>query len=543
MRELCGREARTTRANRRRAGMPMIRLLAASMIAVVAGGFASLVAGNVAIHPAVASASSSASVPRGLYVANGSSPSTITSFPLGGSGNVAPTATVSACTSCSGKLDPGYGEAFDAAGDLWVSNYYDRPGTVIEYTPSQLSTTGTPTPAITISGLSNPTGLAFDAAGDLWVAEHGNDTLVEFTPPQLLASGSPTPAVTISATNMSITRPWALAFGAHGDLWVSNAGVNTSSQYTLVEFTPPQLSASGSPTPAVTISSGSLVDPEGLAFDAHGDLWASNTGNCTPNCGTLVELTPSQLSTSGSPTPAVTISSPSSSSPEGLDFPENVAFDAAGDLWVADSTSNLLAEYTPSQLTSTGNPTPAKTIGGANTSLSSPAGLVIAEPPTVTSISPASGPGTGGTTVTVTGTGFTPKSAVFFGDVPAFSDQTTYVSPDEMTAVSPAGSGTVDVTVGTVFGTSAKTVADRFSYLGYWEVASDGGIFSFNAPFYGSMGGQPLNKPIVGIAADPATGGYWEVASDGGIFSFNAPFYGSMGGQPLNKPIVGIAEG
>ncbi|MDA8183322.1 MAG: Ig-like domain-containing protein [Actinomycetota bacterium] len=76
---------------------------------------------------------------------------------------------------------------------------------------------------------------------------------------------------------------------------------------------------------------------------------------------------------------------------------------------------------------------------------------------------------------------------------------------------------------------------------GYWEVASDGGIFAFNAPFYGSMGGKPLNAPIVGIAADPATGGYWEVASDGGIFAFNAPFYGSMGGKPLNKPIVGIA--
>jgi hypothetical protein len=76
---------------------------------------------------------------------------------------------------------------------------------------------------------------------------------------------------------------------------------------------------------------------------------------------------------------------------------------------------------------------------------------------------------------------------------------------------------------------------------GYWEVASDGGLFAFNAPFYGSMGGKPLNKPIVGMAYDPATGGYWEVASDGGLFAFNAPFYGSMGGTPLNQPVVGIA--
>jgi hypothetical protein len=76
---------------------------------------------------------------------------------------------------------------------------------------------------------------------------------------------------------------------------------------------------------------------------------------------------------------------------------------------------------------------------------------------------------------------------------------------------------------------------------GYWLVASDGGIFSFHAPFFGSMGGKPLNKPIVGMASDTSTGGYYFVASDGGIFAFNAPFQGSMGGKPLNKPIVGMA--
>lgn len=78
---------------------------------------------------------------------------------------------------------------------------------------------------------------------------------------------------------------------------------------------------------------------------------------------------------------------------------------------------------------------------------------------------------------------------------------------------------------------------------GYWIAASDGGVFSFgNAVFYGSMGGQALNSPVVGIAARPQGDGYWLVAADGGIFSFGAaPFQGSMGGQPLNQPIVGIA--
>ncbi len=78
---------------------------------------------------------------------------------------------------------------------------------------------------------------------------------------------------------------------------------------------------------------------------------------------------------------------------------------------------------------------------------------------------------------------------------------------------------------------------------GYWEVASDGGVFAFgDAVFHGSMGGQHLAQPVVGIAPTHDDGGYWEVASDGGVFAFgDAVFHGSMGGHPLAKPVVGIA--
>jgi hypothetical protein len=63
---------------------------------------------------------------------------------------------------------------------------------------------------------------------------------------------------------------------------------------------------------------------------------------------------------------------------------------------------------------------------------------------------------------------------------------------------------------------------------GYYQVATDGGIFAFgDAGFQGSTGNLTLNEPIVGMATDPATGGYWLVAREGGIFAFDAPFYGS----------------
>jgi len=95
-------------------------------------------------------------------------------------------------------------------------------------------------------------------------------------------------------------------------------------------------------------------------------------------------------------------------------------------------------------------------------------------------------------------------------------------------------------TVGTLT-TAATTNAP--SSPGYWEVASDGGVFSFgSAQFYGSTGSLRLNEPVVGMASTPDGHGYWLVASDGGVFSFgDAQFYGSTGSVQLNKPIVGMA--
>jgi len=80
--------------------------------------------------------------------------------------------------------------------------------------------------------------------------------------------------------------------------------------------------------------------------------------------------------------------------------------------------------------------------------------------PTLTNISPNSGPA--GTTVTITGTGFTGVTAVQFG-----STTTTFqfVSDTQITTVSPAGSGTVDVTITTASGTSAPNAADQFTYI------------------------------------------------------------------------------
>ena len=92
-------------------------------------------------------------------------------------------------------------------------------------------------------------------------------------------------------------------------------------------------------------------------------------------------------------------------------------------------------------------------------------------------------------------------------------------------------------------GAVLKISIEPIAAPGYWEVASDGGIFSYGgAQFYGSTGSLHLNAPIVGMAATPDDAGYWLLASDGGIFAFgDAIFYGSTGGLHLNAPIVAMS--
>lgn len=83
--------------------------------------------------------------------------------------------------------------------------------------------------------------------------------------------------------------------------------------------------------------------------------------------------------------------------------------------------------------------------------------------PTVSGISPSSGPTSGGTYLTINGTDFSAQSQVWFG-----SEQARVTDPVTSTvlhAIAPAESaGTVDVTVTTQGVTSATTTADEFTY-------------------------------------------------------------------------------
>lgn len=101
--------------------------------------------------------------------------------------------------------------------------------------------------------------------------------------------------------------------------------------------------------------------------------------------------------------------------------------------------------------------------------------------PIVTSISPSSSNIAGGTTVSITGTGFADATAVNFG---SNSASFTINSDSNITATAPANSpGVVDITVTTPTGTSTTSSADQFTYT------SPHIIFLTNSAYNGNLGG------------------------------------------------------
>lgn len=87
----------------------------------------------------------------------------------------------------------------------------------------------------------------------------------------------------------------------------------------------------------------------------------------------------------------------------------------------------------------------------------------VADPPTVTSVSPRYGPAAGGTLVTIKGTFLARASGVNVGGAPA--SEVNVLSAETITARTPPGSvGTTDVTVTTPTATSATSLKDHFTY-------------------------------------------------------------------------------
>ena len=202
---------------------------------------------------------------------------------------------------------------------------------------------------------------------------------------------------------------------------------------------------------------------------------------------------------------------------------------AASPFSVVNDTTITLT--TPADPIATGQATLGVTVTSpAGTGPTSPADeytFVVA--PVITSISPTVGPITGGTTVTITGIGFTGETSMSFGGIPVFPAS---VSDTSITVTAPAGetTETVDLTVTTVGGTSATSSADQFTY----------GAPIVCAKLTGTVGGSitvstcaPLNAGDTRATLDP-TGTFfiWSKSAQTTTVSLGTPTSPGQGSCP-----------
>ena len=149
-------------------------------------------------------------------------------------------------------------------------------------------------------------------------------------------------------------------------------------------------------------------------------------------------------------------------------------------------------------------------------------------PPTVTAISPGSGPTAGGTSVTLTGTNLAHVTAVSFGGTAATGF--TINSETSITATAPAGTGTVDVTVTNAAATSATSSADQFTYNGAMAVTTNPTDQTINA-------GQTATFTVA-ASGTPTPTVQWQFSSDGG-----ATFQNVAGATTTTLTVPNVAAG
>jgi sugar lactone lactonase YvrE len=257
----------------------------------------------------------------------------------------------------SAELDSPAAVALDAAGDLFIADTgncvirrVDATGilagvimTVAGNGSCGYDVDGVPA---TSAGLGNPQGLALDAAGDLFIADTDDNRIRRVdASSRLIATviGDGNAAYTGDsgpATAAEVNQPTGVLVDSSGDLYVVDNGNNVIrfvSAATGVITTRVGNGTSGFSGDGGPAGSAELSAPAGAAFDSAGNLFIADTDNdvvrrvdaASGNISTVAGDTNYGFSGDGGAATSATLAQPA-----------GVAFDAAGNLYVADSSNN-----------------------------------------------------------------------------------------------------------------------------------------------------------------------------------------------------------
>jgi hypothetical protein len=249
--------------------------------------------------------------------------------------------------------------AVDGAGTVYVADTLNN--TIRKITPLGAVTTfaGTAGSAGSTDAVgpaarfSAPQGIAVDATGNVYVADTGNSTIRKITSGGSVSTLAGT-AGSFGATDSvgaaaSFDTPSALAVDGSGNVFVADTANST-----IRKITPGGSVSTWAGTAGVFGSndangpSASFTAPQGIAVDGSGNVFVADTGNST-----IREIDSAQNVTTFAGTAGTFSFAEGTGAAAFFNSPEGVAVDGSGNVWVSDSSNELIRMLTPGAVSST----------------------------------------------------------------------------------------------------------------------------------------------------------------------------------------------
>ena len=252
------------------------------------------------------------------------------------------------------SFDQPVGLTVDANNDLFVA---ERGGDDIrEISHGTVTTFAGGTGVGTLNGpaatatFDYPIALAFDRAGNLFVADHDNDMIREVSALGIVSTFAGTGvagSMDGPGATAQFSAPQGTVFDASGNLYIPDLGNNE-----VRIISPAGIVGTYAGTGAVGSADGPAASatfnaPSGIAIDAAGNIYVSDTSNQK-----IRKITPAGTVSTLAGTGAVGATNGPGATAT-FDHPQSIVINAGGDLLVSDQYNQLIRKVTPAGVVST----------------------------------------------------------------------------------------------------------------------------------------------------------------------------------------------
>ncbi len=221
-----------------------------------------------------------------------------------------------------------------------------------------LTATGPTGGQATAASISQPLAEAVDGAGNFYYTNFGNNTVNKVDPTGALSviAGTNTAGFTPGGTpavNASLNGPSAILVDGAGNIYFTESGNSTVRE--IVKATGILVTIAGTGTAGYSgdggpASAAALNQPEGIAFDALGDLYIADTGN---NVLRRIDAASGNISTVAGSLTAGFAGDGQSAVNGQFNQPWSIAFGSDGSLYIADFYNNRIRKIDPTGKLST----------------------------------------------------------------------------------------------------------------------------------------------------------------------------------------------